>query len=701
MRRKIVGTTWIQIVPTILRRMVEDLEPDVIRDAGSSLGFIRSIAAPVPPDLKKKAEDLFGCPVIEMYGMTETAGQIATNARDQSGVKPGSVGKPVGVEVSIFDAYGNLVDRGKVGEVCVNGPIVFDGYEGMARDTVFFGEWFRTGDLGLLDKDGHLFLRGRLKETINVGGEKVSPYEIETAVMQMPDVIEATAYTLPHPSLGEQVGLTIATRSSLNTEQVKQFLECKLADFKRPNHIMVVEQLPRLANAKVDRLLLKRNGARALADRLKTPSDPPSTTRVHTPEAKAVTSHWIRILKCRAPEGDDDFFDMGGDSLSATELLLGLEKTLNRTISPSQLFESPTFNGLVTSLSDVSILATQDEHPALRYVRELTAGLPGQVAVNGGLMRGIGSLKHGNPLFWAGSGIIDTIGQKRPIYVTGSLHRYKNRKHSDFEVLGRQLADEIDEIQPNGPIALGGFCGGALAMHYTGERLQEMGRDIRVFLSLDYWPTRAIQFPTVHCMSRCKKSSARMNYARYELGLDLIHPNGASVAHVDSLHSFDLVDLKPHMPMIDNFLDGTGQINAPPPPTSAHWDMAKRLVPPQAKIKVFKAPKTYKMGSVHTLRIAVKNTSQQAWDATELSGLSVQVDLLNLDNHLRIAAAGFASFDDKVAPGETTELTLDVIFPKKKLPLWISCQLVSQGLMRFTSKSMGARKILVLPNVFS
>ncbi|WP_415402869.1 AMP-binding protein [Tateyamaria sp. SN3-11] len=694
--------TWIQIVPTILRRMVEDLDPDVIRDAATSLTFIRSIAAPVPADLRQSAEDLFGCPVVEMYGMTETAGQIATNGRDPKSAKPGSVGKPVGVSVAIMDGFGNPVEAGKVGEVCVTGPTVFDGYEGMAREEVFFDALFRTGDLGVVDDDGYLFLRGRLKEMINVGGEKVSPHEIETAALLMPDIIEAAAYALPHPSLGEQVGLTVATRAPHEVAQVKQFLATRLADFKCPNAVSVVDQLPRLANAKVDRVLLKREGTRAWLER--TGGHAASDVSL-SPEAKAVATQWARILKCRVPAGDDDFFDMGGDSLSATQLLLSLETKLKRSISSNQLFENPTFSGLVASLSDAKPTTVEEESRAIRYVRQNMAGWPGRATIAGGLMHGVGSLKSGAPLFWASQGageiqpVVDTLGQKRPVYFSGSLYRFKKRDVSDFDALARQLAREIDTIQPSGSISLGGFCGGASVMLHTADQLRDMGRDIRVFISFDFWPDRQVNFPTIHCMSKCKKNSARNNFAHYDLALDLVHPIGAQILNVDSDHRFAAIDLAPHVAVLNGAIDGAAPAVEAGPTPATGWDLARRMQPPGAKIKILDFPLVYERGARRTVRIAVQNTSQQVWEPTATSGLSVQVDLLNLDNHLRTACAGYASFDRKIAPSEVVELSFELSFPDKRLPLWISCCLVSQGVMRFTSKSSGARKVLVMPNV--
>lgn len=696
--------SWVQIVPTILRRMVEDLDPAVIRDAGASLKFIRSISAPVPPDLKRTAEDLFGCPIIEMYGMTETAGQIATNTRDQGANKPGSVGKPVGVMVAILDGFGNRVKTGKVGEVCVKGACVFDGYEGMAKSDVFFEDWFRTGDLGVLDDDGHLFLRGRLKEMINVGGEKISPHEIETAALLMPEVIEAASYALPHPTLGEQVGLTIATRGTIDPVLVKQFLGTRLADFKRPSLITVLDQLPRLANAKIDRVLLKREATDAWAKRNKV--TPNQTSKHLTPETKAVATHWARILKCRVPDGQDDFFDMGGDSLSATQLLLLLEATLKRSISPSQLFESPTFAGLVAALSDKNATHDQDEAPALRFVRQTMAGWPGRVEVSGGLLHGIGGLKSGAPLFWSSQGsseiqaIADTFGQKRPLYFCSSLYKLKDRQACDFSILADQLAIEIDAIQPDGPIAIGGFCGGAWVMHAAAKRLVQMGRDIRVFISFDYWPDDETPFPTLHGMSRCNANSARAQYSRHDLAYGVLHPAGAQTVEIDSVHQFKQDDILPHLAIFNDVIDGTGPAIDALTPTVAYWDMAKRRRAPDAQISILEAPRFYKKGRVNRLRINVTNTSEQIWEPTALSGLSVQIDLVNVDNNLHRGGVGFGSFDRQIEPGQSVQFTFEIPFSNKRRPFWLSCCLTSQGVTRFTSKPSGARKMLVLPSLF-
>lgn len=695
--------TWFQVVPTLLRRLVEDIDPAKLTEAGRSVRFIRSISAPVPADLKQQVEDLFGCPVIEMYGMTETAGQIATVPRGD-GFKAGSVGRPIGVHVVIMDRFGNPLGAGQTGEVCVKGPTVFDGYEGTAKDEVFFEDLFRTGDLGYLDQDGDLFLQGRLKEMINVGGEKVSPHEVETAVLAIPDVIEAAAYTIPHPTLGEQVGLSVATRGDLGQDAIKAFLEGRIASFKCPNVISVVDKLPRLANAKVDRVLLKRDAA-AEWDARQAKHGTPTPTYA-SPEAQAIALHWAQILKCRAPEGDDDFFDMGGDSLSATQFLLALEKTLNREISPNQLFDAPTFSGLEACLSQTTQAPLKSMPRPIQFIQHMTVGWPGQIGVPNGILRSIGSLKPAHPLFWSSQSrvevdaILQTLGKTRPVHITGSLRRFKKRTEHDFQVVAQFLADEIMTLQPEGQITLGGFCGGAWVMHYTAEILMKQGRDIRSFISFDYWPEREVHMPVVHCMSLGEINSARVNYARYELAESLLHHNGLLRLDVPSKHRFAAQDIEPHLTVLNAIIDGTHPLPPAPAQDTQVLPITQRLQPPHAKIKLNARPRFYKAGGRATFGVEVTNISTQIWEPTEISGLSVQIDLINLDGHMRKANVAYGAFESPVAAGETVTFSFEATFPDKRVPLWLSCNLVSQGLTRFKMRASGAHKSIVFPSPF-
>jgi acyl-CoA synthetase (AMP-forming)/AMP-acid ligase II/acyl carrier protein len=694
--------TWVQIVPTILRSMVEELSPEVLRNAGSSLSFIRSVSAPVPPALKREAEALMGCPIVEMYGMTETAGQIATNGRQELADKNSSVGMPCNVPVAIMDGFGNSVETGNAGEVCVSGPTVFDGYEGVTKEDVFFGDWFRTGDLGRLDNDGYLFIEGRLKEMINIGGEKVSPHEIERAALTYPGVLEAAAYALPHSSLGEQAGLTIATSETINTADLLAHMALQLAPFKRPNTVLQVPQLPRLANAKVDRILLKRTATAALQDRLSGKNNA-AVAQQMTHEAQVVSRLWVRILKSRTPENEDDFFDMGGDSLSATEFLMALEKELGREISPSQLFKNPRFAGLVNAVSSDQRTGHSDPECAVTFVKKRMTGWPGKAPLDTGLFRGIGPLKSGSPIFWATQNAIEpkrmakTLCADRPLYFSRSLFGKENRTEADFRVLSEKLAEEINTLQPNGTITLGGFCGGAILMHLVADLLVAGGREIEVLISIDHWPERAMQFPVIQAMTLSPKYSARLLFDDCTNAVDLLYPYGVHMVDFDCLHQYYKYDFKTCLEIIKTALQLTKDIAPSQSPNTQNWSLEQRQRPFPCRIKVRSSPLLYDSGSTKKITVSVENISDQYWPETTQSGLMLAVDFLSVKGWKQKNGKGIAHFNAPVFPGETVQISFDVTFPTSHNPIFAQFYLVNQGVKRFDSDPLTRCSRFLLP----
>jgi len=588
-----IRPTWVQLAPTILRHLVDDVSSEVLQDAGASLSFVRCISAPLPPDLKLKAEALLGCPIIEMYGMTETAGQITTNSINGLN-KSGSVGQAGDIPIMVLDSFGNAVANGELGEICVSGPTVFRGYEGVRETDIFFDEWFRTGDLGEIDSEGYLFLRGRLKEMINVGGEKVSPLEIETAALSHPNVLEAASYSLPHPTLGEQVGLTIACSNKAELIDIAKHVKSHLADFKYPRSILQVDELPRLPNAKIDRILLKRNGEEELRKRNLQSSKPDHAPEKSSTVETTIAHLWTKELKCRCPEDNDDFFDMGGDSLSATSFLTNLEAALGHKISASQLFKTPTFESLVKSLSTVYVTKAQEKPASVAFVEQQMAGWEARAFLSEGLFRGVGTLKNNKAIFW---GVQDfeeflnfakSLGKSRPLYITRSLFKYPNRCEQDYHDLAKALCDEIQLIQPDGEIILGGFCGGGTVMHYVAEHLEALGRDISVFLSFDYWMDRPTSFPVLHAMSNIKHHYGRRSlYSNYELALPLLHPKGSKVIAVNCQHlTFTPENLGPHLSLINRYIEGEQTFcEALPPSLGRLWSLIERKKLPKAVIK--------------------------------------------------------------------------------------------------------------------
>jgi oxalate---CoA ligase len=246
--------TYYSAVPT-MHQMVLARSPD---SRPASLRFVRSSSASLARPVLEGLADRFGVPVIEAYGMTEASHQMTCNPLPPGTVKPGSVGIPTGIEVAILDAANNVLPPGERGEVAIRGATVVDGYENnpAANEAAFTAGWFRTGDEGMLDEDGYLFLTGRLKEQINRGGEKISPLEIDEVLLRHPAIAEAVTFAIPHDKLGEEVGaaVVLVDGEQATEQELRTYLRGQLAAFKVPKQIVFVTEIPKGATGKLQRI---------------------------------------------------------------------------------------------------------------------------------------------------------------------------------------------------------------------------------------------------------------------------------------------------------------------------------------------------------------------------------------------------------------------------------------------------------------
>ena len=230
--------------------------------AANPLRFLRSSSASLPPSVMADLEATFGAPMIEAYGMTEAAHQMACNPLPPGERKPGSVGRGTGIELAIMDEAGALQPSGTVGEVVIQGGNVTAGYENNdeANAGAFTGDWFRTGDQGYLDPDGYLFLTGRLKEIINRGGEKVSPREVDEILLQHPAVDQAVTFALPHDRLGEEVAaaIVLVEGAQVTERELRDYAGKQLAPFKVPRKWVFVDEVPKGPTGKLQRIGLHK-----------------------------------------------------------------------------------------------------------------------------------------------------------------------------------------------------------------------------------------------------------------------------------------------------------------------------------------------------------------------------------------------------------------------------------------------------------
>ncbi len=246
--------TWYSAVPTIHQVLLARADDDgAPRQSG--FRFIRSCSAALAPATLEHLENRFGSPVIEAYAMTEASHQMTANPLPPGVHKPGSVGRGANVEVGIMDEAGNLLPAGSQGEVVIRGPNVMAGYHKNPRANAeaFTNGWFRTGDRGVFDSDGYLTLIGRIKELINRGGEKISPLEVDAALLNHPAVAEVATFAAPDAKYGEEVHAAVVLRTDATVEQLQAHCRTELADFKVPKVIYLVRELPRTATGKVQR----------------------------------------------------------------------------------------------------------------------------------------------------------------------------------------------------------------------------------------------------------------------------------------------------------------------------------------------------------------------------------------------------------------------------------------------------------------
>ena len=254
--------TWYTAVPTMHQAILSRAGRNAETIAGARLRFLRSSSASLPGPVMEKLAETFGAPVIEGYGMTEAAHQMCSNPLPPRAQKPGAVGVPAGPEVRLADEAAPQLLNGGTGEVVISGPNVTPGYENNpeANEKSFFEadgkRWFRTGDQGAFDEEGYLTLTGRLKEIINRGGEKVSPLEVDGVLSAHPAISQVVTFALPHPKLGEEVAAAVVLREGeeLTERDVRDFASERLADFKVPRKVVILDEIPKGATGKLQRI---------------------------------------------------------------------------------------------------------------------------------------------------------------------------------------------------------------------------------------------------------------------------------------------------------------------------------------------------------------------------------------------------------------------------------------------------------------
>ena len=254
--------TWINVVPTIIAYLLNAPHP---REQGldiSRVKFCRSASAPLPPELHRAFEERFGVSIIETFGMTETNAPCFTNPYEPSRRKLGSPGTAYGNSAKIVDpGTGADLPPDTPGEIMIRGDNVMKCYYKDSENTAKTLEpdgWMHSGDLGYLDRDGFLFVTGRIKELIIKGGENIAPREIDEALLKHPAVLEAAAVGIPDRNYGQEIMACVVLKPgcTCTPEELAAFTRDELGQYKTPKVIRLVEALPKGPSGKVQRLKL-------------------------------------------------------------------------------------------------------------------------------------------------------------------------------------------------------------------------------------------------------------------------------------------------------------------------------------------------------------------------------------------------------------------------------------------------------------
>jgi oxalate---CoA ligase len=332
---RLLQPSWFTASPAMHLAMREHYQRSGTRPDAARLRFFRSSSAPLPASAIATLEALFDAPLIETYGLTETASMVCANPLPPKTRKPGSVGVAFGSEIRVVDAKGQLCRAEETGEIAIRGPSVITAYDENVSAGSFLDEWLLTGDIGRLDQDGYLFIVGRVKEVIKRGGLTVYPSEVDDALAADPAVAEAATFAVPHPTLGEDVVAAVVVRPGLATDgaALRAGVAGRLSSYKVPSVVLIVPSIPKNETGK----MVRRHVAASLEDRLQPRQEPPADDA----EA-ALLALWCDVLQRHDLGVTDNLFLFGADPLRARVVIKRLTTLDGKAVSLNALLSAPT-----------------------------------------------------------------------------------------------------------------------------------------------------------------------------------------------------------------------------------------------------------------------------------------------------------------------------------------------------------------------
>jgi acyl-CoA synthetase (AMP-forming)/AMP-acid ligase II/thioesterase domain-containing protein len=454
-----LNPTWLTSSPASLQDLVDAMARPGAGAISESVRFNLCGSSPVPERLRAEAETVLGVPVLAAYGLSE-AGLVA--CMPPSGPKtPGSVGKPIPGELLILGREGKPAPAGAEGDIALSGPCLTPGYLSDDGGIEPRPQWLLTGDIGRVDADGVLTITGRSKEMINRGGEKISPYEIEAALLAHPDVLEAAAFPIPHPRLGEiaSAAVVLQPRATLPEDGYRAFLSRSLSRAKLPDPVIQLEALPRSGAGKVlRRELAARHGHIATQP---VPPDGLLELQIH--------AVWARTLGRDDVGVEEDFFAAGGDSLMSANVAVEIESLIGRPVPTLESDRPMTVREIARLIMEEPV-----ERGPIQEPKEKT-GAPPFFFCHGDY------LNHG---FYARH-LADLTDGERQMYLVAPPIDAMMHGPVPNPVLARDYIPRLLELQPKGPFVLGGYCNGGIFAWELARQLIAHGREVQALIMVD------------------------------------------------------------------------------------------------------------------------------------------------------------------------------------------------------------------------
>ncbi len=350
--------TWYSAVPAIHQAVLSEAPRHRDGLERRRLRFAITNSAPMPQRVAQTLEQELGAPVLELYGCSETCSITIAPLSAQT-PRPGSVGVPI-IDLAVMDESGGLLPAGSVGELVVRGETVTAGYldNEEANRSGFTHGWFRSGDLGYVDRDGFVFVTGRIKEIINRGGEKVAPLEVDVALLSHPAVAQAATFGVPHATLGEEVAaaVVLVEGASADAEDIRSFVAERLSPQKTPRQIVITNDIPKNSVGKVVRRDLA--GLFGLDFSAKVVDWRPERYAASTLTERVLAEIWAEVLALDHVGVTDNLFQLGGNSLTAMQIAARVADALDIELSAGVFFEHPTIAELAKLIEHEMALAS-------------------------------------------------------------------------------------------------------------------------------------------------------------------------------------------------------------------------------------------------------------------------------------------------------------------------------------------------------